>query len=101
MPDLADRLRRSFDSIPPVTLGDVRQRVDERTRRRPRRAQIGLSVAFACALVLAATIFVATRPTSGGRPAPGTAATSGGSWHTVSLGGVGLQVPSDWPVEDG
>jgi hypothetical protein len=101
MPDLAERLRRSFDSVPPVALEDVRRRVDQRTSRGPHRLRAGLAIAFAGALVLATIVFVATRPTSGGRQAPGVTAIAGGPWHTVSLGGVGLQVPSDWPIEDG
>jgi hypothetical protein len=101
MPDLAEQLRRSFDSVPPVALEDVRRRVDQRTSRRPRRLPAGLAIAFTGALVLATVVFVATRPTSGGRQAPGVTAIAGGSWHAVSLDGVGLAVPSDWPIEDG
>jgi hypothetical protein len=100
MPDLAEQLRRSFDSVPPVALEDVRRRVDQRPSRRPRRLTAGLAIAFTGALVLATVVFVATRPTSGGRQAPGVTAIAGGSWHTVSLDGVGLEVPSDWPIED-
>lgn len=72
MPDLAERLRGSFDSIPAVTLEEVRRHGDHGPTTTRRRIVVASAIAFSAAVIVATTIFVASRPTSG-RHGPGTA----------------------------
>jgi hypothetical protein len=65
MTDLAERIRQSFDSVPAVTIEDVRRR--EVARPEPRhspRVRVALAVSFSAAVALVTTIIVVSRPTS-------------------------------------
>jgi hypothetical protein len=77
MPDLAERIRGSFDAVPPVTLEEVRRRAVRRPSTTRRRVGLVGAIAFS-AVVVATTTLVAARATSGGHGAripPATAST--------------------------